>query len=124
MSDCKHDCWKCNWCWLGRCMHVSHYGQNVSVKDNQPQDCEGYISKEDWNKQYVAPITRERCMELLNAFINNLSVAESNTTVLKHLLYIGFTKDELVNHFNFTEADVQDAMEGMDDYEDTLIFTS
>lgn len=124
MSNCKRDCWTCHWCWLGRCMHCAYYGRDVSVIENQPEECEGYISKEDWNKQYVAPITQERCMELLNAFINNLSVAESNTTVLKHLLYIGFTKDELVNHFNFTETDVQDAMEGMDDYEDTLIFTS
>ena len=65
---------------------------------------------------------QERCMELINAIINNLSVAERNEQVIKYLLYVGFTKEELVNHFNFTESDVLDAMEGMDEYSDTLIF--
>lgn len=123
MAECKHDCWKCHWSWLGRCMHGSHYGLDVSIVKDQPQDCDAYISKEDWNKQYIAPMTQERCMELLNAFINNLSVAESNQTVLKHLLYIGFTKDELVRHFNYTKEDVKEAEEGMDEYDDTLVFT-
>jgi hypothetical protein len=69
------------------------------------------------------PISQERCMELINSYINNLSVAESNITVIKHLLYLGFTKDELVNDFNFNESDVQDAFEEMDDYSGSLILT-
>ena len=64
----------------------------------------------------------ERAKELLNAFINNLSVAESNHTVLKHLLYLGFTRDELIHEFNYSEDDVKDAEEEMDDYTDTLGF--
>ena len=65
---------------------------------------------------------QERCMELINAIINNLSVGERNEQVIKHLLYVGFTKEELVNHFNFSESDVFDAEETMDEYTDTLIF--
>lgn len=65
---------------------------------------------------------QERCMELINAIINNLSVGERNEQVIKYLLYVGFTKEELVNHFNFNESDVFDAEETMDEYTDTLIF--
>lgn len=67
-------------------------------------------------------MSQERCMELINAIINNLSVAERNNQVIKYLLYVGFTKDELINHFNFAESDVLDAEEGMDEYSDSLIF--
>lgn len=116
------DCWKCHWCWLGRCMESAHYGQDVSVIENQPKDCKAYISKEDWNRSQVSPMSQERCMELINAIINNLSVAERNNQVIKYLLYVGFTKDELINHFNFAESDVLDAEEGMDEYSDSLIF--
>lgn len=122
MANCTQNCWSCHWCWLGRCMDASHYGQDVSVEESQPKDCISYISKEEWNKKYVAPISQERCMELINAIINNLSVAERNNQVIKYLLYVGFTKDELINHFNFAESDVLDAEEGMDEYSDSLIF--
>ena len=67
-------------------------------------------------------MSQERCMELINAIINNLSVAERNEQVIKYLLYVGFTKEELINHFNFSESDVLDAGENMDEYTDTLIF--
>ena len=63
-----------------------------------------------------------RYKELLNAFINNLSVAESNHTVLKYLLHLGFTRDELIHKFNYSEEDVKDAEKEMDDYTDTLGF--
>ena len=68
-------------------------------------------------------MTLDRSMELLNAMIDNLSVAENNTTVIKHLLHVGFTKDELITDFNFAESDVVYALESMDDYESSLIFT-
>ena len=64
----------------------------------------------------------ERAKELINAIIDNLSVAESNQTVIKYLLYIGFTKDELIHEFNYCESDVIDAEEDMDDYVCTLTF--
>jgi len=110
MADYTQDCWKCHWCWLGRCMDGSHYGQDVSVKKDQPKDCPAYITKEEWNKTYVPPMKQERCMELLNAMIDNLSVAEKYSEIIKHLLHIGFTKEELINYFNFTESDIEEAL--------------
>ena len=121
MANCKGDCWKCHWCWLGRCMGTAHYGEDISVVAKQPKECEDWISKDDWAKQYH-PMKLDRAKELINAFINNLSVAESNQTVIKYLLYIGFTKDELVHEFNYCEDDVVDAEQGMDDYVNTLTF--
>lgn len=108
MTECKQDCWKCHWCWLGRCMHSNYYGLDVSVTEEQPKECDAFISKEEWNKTYVAPMKQERCMELLNLMINNLSVAERNNDVIKKLLDIGFTEDELVIHFNFCKSDVEE----------------
>lgn len=102
----KQDCWKCHWCWLGRCMHGSHYGQDISVKENQPKDCEAFITREDYKKQYH-PMSHDRAMELLNAMINNLSVAERNNDVIEKLLNIGFTEEELINEFNFCRDDVE-----------------
>lgn len=121
MSE-ERNCWKCHWCWLGRCMGCNR-GLDVSVTKNQPKDCKEYITKEEWNRTHVEPLSQKRCMELLNAMIENLHVAESNITVIKHLLYVGFTEDELVNHFNYSRDDVKDALEGMDDYEDNIIIT-
>ena len=112
MAGCKQDCWKCHWCWLGRCMHGSHYGEDVSVVKDQPQECDSFITKEDWNKQYH-PMTHARCKELLNAMIDNLSVAERNNTVIQKLLGIGFTEEELINEFNFCRNDVEDVVEEM-----------
>lgn len=117
MTKCKGDCWKCHWCWLGRCMDSSHYGQDVSVVADQPKECNSFITKEDWNKRYQ-PMKLDRAMELLRAMIDNLSVAERNKTVIQKLLYIGFTQDELINEFNFGSDDVKDAAEDMDEYED------
>lgn len=123
MSNCTQDCWKCHWCWLGRCMNGSYYGQDVSVSENQPENCERYISKEDWNKQYVEPMKQERCMELLKSIIDNISTGEDDMTVIKYLLYVGFTNEELTKHFGYNEDTVVKASQEMDDYEDNLIFT-
>lgn len=121
MSECKQDCWKCHWCWLGRCMHGSHYGLDVSVVKEQPEECEAFITKEAWNK-LQQPMTLDRAMELINAIINNLSVAERNKDVIQYLLHVGFTAEELVHDFNFTKDDVTDAEESMDEYECHLTF--
>lgn len=117
MANCKQDCWKCHWCWLGRCMDGSHYGQDVSVVIDQPKECDSFITKEDWNKQYH-PMKLSRAKELLNALIDNLSVAERNQTVIQKLLHVGFKEEELINEFNFSIEDVKDAAENMDEYED------
>lgn len=117
MADCKQDCWKCHWCWLGRCMDSSHYGQDVSVVADQPNECDSFITKEDWNKQYH-PMKLSRAKELLNAMIDHLSVAERNDEVIKKLLHIGFTEDELINEFNFCEDDVKEVATEMEEDEE------
>lgn len=114
MSDtCKQRCHECHWWWIGRCMHTSHYGQDVSVVKDQPIDCESFITPEDWKKRYC-PMKRKRAMELLNAVINHLSVAERNNTVIEKLLNIGFTDEELINEFNFCREDVNDVLKEME----------
>ncbi len=101
------DCWSCHWCWLGRCMHGCNYGVDISDTSNDFRDCNVYVSKEDYAK-LKKPMTRDRAMELLRVLIDNLSVAERNNDVIKHLLTIGFTEDELVVDFNFCRSDVEE----------------
>lgn len=60
----------------------------------------------------------ERAMELLNEVIDHISAAESCEETIKQLLQIGFTEEELVNVFNFSESDVENALEDMDEYKD------
>lgn len=56
-------------------------------------------------------MTKERCMELLNAAIDHVSVARSISSAIKELLNIGFTAEELVCSFNFDRDDVACAAE-------------
>lgn len=102
------NCWSCHWSWLGRCMHGCNYGVEISTITQ----CGSYISQEDFLK-IKQPMTRDRAMELLNALIANLSVAERNNDVIKHLLTIGFTEDELAVDFNFCRDDVKDVIATM-----------
>ena len=67
-------------------------------------------------------MTKERAMELLNSIIDNFLVGENAITVIKHLLFLGFTKEELVRNFNFSLTDVEEAEKNMEQYKDTLIF--
>lgn len=62
-------------------------------------------------------MTKERAMELLNAVIDNLSVAERNDTVIEKLLNIGFTGDELVEDFGYSLTDVREVEEEMENEE-------
>ena len=62
-------------------------------------------------------MTKERAMELLNAVIDNLSVAERNDTVIEKLLNIGFTSDELVEDFGYSLADIREVEEEMENEE-------
>ena len=63
-------------------------------------------------------MTNERCMELLNAVIDNLSVAERNDNVIRKLFHIGFTGDELVEDFGYSLTDVREVEEGLEAEED------
>ena len=52
-----------------------------------------------------------RYKKLLNSMIDYLLVGEKLTNVIDKLITIGFTKEELVNEFNFTESCVDYVIE-------------
>ena len=55
--------------------------------------------------------------ELLNSIIDHVSNCESNSITIKTLLHWGFTVEDLVQDFNFSESDVKDCEEEMDDFD-------
>ena len=59
----------------------------------------------------------EHYHELLNSIIDHVSNCESNSTTIKTLLYWGFTVEDLIQDFNFSESDVKDCEEEMDDFD-------
>lgn len=59
-------------------------------------------------------MTKERAMELLDEVINYFSIAERNSDVIKTLLYIGFTGDELVEDFGYSLTDVREVEEELE----------
>lgn len=57
--------------------------------------------------------------ELLNAIIDNLLVAESCSTIIKYLLYIGFNEENLLE-YGFNKNDIKECiyeMNHLTDYE-------
>ena len=48
-----------------------------------------------------------RAIELINSFIDHISVAENISTVIEELSNRGFTKNELL-FFNFSQADIDE----------------
>lgn len=63
-------------------------------------------------------LDNDRCMELLNACIDHIAVAENTRTQLNILFNIGFTADELVNYFSYNQSDIDDYLEDNDDEDD------
>ncbi len=51
--------------------------------------------------------------QMLNRIINNLLVAESTRTVIRYLLYLGFTVDE-IESLNFMKEEIIEVKEEMD----------
>lgn len=51
-------------------------------------------------------MTKERAMELLDMVIDYVSITENISTTIQELLHIGFTEEELVNEFHFSQADI------------------
>lgn len=48
----------------------------------------------------------ERAKELVNILIEDMLVGEKISNVIEKLLELGFTAEELVNEFSFSEEDV------------------
>lgn len=57
----------------------------------------------------------DRCMELLNAVVDHIAVAENTRTQISKLVNIGFTTDELVDYFGYSESDIEDYLDDCDD---------
>lgn len=108
-NKCQHPC---HWCWHNRCVNTSsgHYGEDVSGITK----CDSFITSAAY-RQLKKPMDIDRSMELLNAMIQHMHVAESNTNVIRTLLNIGFTEEELVYEFNYSEDDVRDVIEEMEE---------
>lgn len=108
-------------------------GQRAFREDWEIKDANNYetsdikIYLENWAKEnYIIDkpnikiyekMSPERMKELLNFFIDNISVGETCHETIKKLLFIGFKGSELVNEFQFSEYDVQEALGEMDEYE-------
>lgn len=63
-------------------------------------------------------MTKERAIELLNAVIDHLSIAERNDDVIRKLIHIGFTGDELVEDFGYSLTDVREVEKEIEAEED------
>ena len=67
-------------------------------------------------------IDSDRAMELLNAVIDHIAMAENTNTQLKTLFDIGFTADELVNYFSYSQSDIDDYLKSVNDDDDNYDF--
>ena len=65
-----------------------------------------------------SPMSKKRMKELLDQIVEQETVARSGGEAVKHLLYIGFKAEELVEYFNFPLSLVMDAEQDMDEYEE------
>ncbi len=63
-------------------------------------------------------MTYERQKEMLNKIIDHESIGRNCKETIRHLLYLGFTDEELFNDFSFNLHDIEDAEEDMDYYEE------
>lgn len=90
---------------------VISYSWFYNKKPGKAEDEEDVLVKEGWNhiceEKKETPITRERAMDLLNVMIDYEFVGERCDEVIRHLLSIGFTSDELVQ-LHFDPADIEE----------------
>ena len=66
-------------------------------------------------------ISHERAIELLKKLVANMRYGGKPFVVAKHLLYVGFEPEELLE-LGFKSRSVVAAEEQLDEYEDSLIF--
>ena len=63
-------------------------------------------------------MTIERQKEMLNKIIDHELVTKTCKETIQHLLWLGFTSEELNNDFNFSLNDIIDAEKDMNEYEE------
>lgn len=106
--------------------YVYHDGSSGShYKDIDVDKIGEYVAEEidcvaEDNDNYVSPssMCNSRMKELLDHIVEHESVARTCKETIKHLLYIGFTEDELIKFFNFGRSDVTEASQEMNNYEE------
>ena len=59
----------------------------------------------------------EHYKELLNSIIDHVSNCENNSTTIKTVLYWGFTVEDWGQDFKFSESEVKDCEEDMDNFD-------
>ena len=69
-------------------------------------------------QSFDKPMDIDRAMELLNAVVDHIAVAENTNTQITNLVNIGFTTDELVKYFSYSQSDIDDYLESCDDDDD------
>lgn len=57
----------------------------------------------------------DRCMGLLNAVVDYIAAAENTKTQISKLVNIGFTTDELVDYFGYSESDIEGYLDDCDE---------
>lgn len=75
---------------------------------------ENGIRNLDWKvvkKENSSQMSNDRAIELLNAVIDHVSVANNSHETIKTLLKMGFTPTELVETFNWSLTDVREVEE-------------
>ena len=63
-------------------------------------------------------MTYERQKEMLNKIIDHESATRTCKETIQHLLWLGFTNEELNNDFDFSLNDITDAEKDMNEYEE------
>lgn len=63
-------------------------------------------------------MNENRMMTLLNQIIDHVSCARNTSETIGELVNMGFSTEELVEYFNFSQSDVDDFMEEAEEYED------
>lgn len=59
-------------------------------------------------------LSYERCMKLLNDCVDYVGLGRNLSEQIDELLEIGFSSEELVKYFNFSEEDIERHLAGDD----------
>ena len=90
-------------------MEMKFFNRDVpALIDSINRVADGLDKLNQPSKKLNQPSKEEHYHELLNSIINHVSNCENNSTTIKTLLYWGFTVEDLVQDFNFSESEVKD----------------
>lgn len=64
---------------------------------------------------YDKPMTYDRAMCILSEIVEHTCAARKTNDAVEHLFRLGFTDDELVNVFNFSQSDVESVVKKIEE---------